>query len=157
MKKLNAHKILTLERFLPYRLSILSNCVSETIAETYGDKYALSITEWRIMAVLGEYPGASADQVCRRTQLEKSLISRAVTKLLHRKIIARRFDDKDKRRSKLSLTTLGDSVYDDLVPVSHAYEKQLMKCFNAEERKQFSQLIDRVYQQAELLKGEFEK
>ncbi|MEE8059355.1 MAG: MarR family transcriptional regulator [Pseudomonadales bacterium] len=154
MKKPAQHAILTLERFLPYRLSILSNSVSETIAGTYRDKYALSITEWRIMAILGEYPDASADEVCRRTQIEKSLVSRAVTKLLHRKLIEKEIHEQDKRRSKLTLTELGSSVYDELVPISYTYEKRLMKCFKAEERKQFSKLIDRLYQQAEILRHE---
>lgn len=151
MNKNATHKILTLERFLPYRLSILSNRVSATIAETYRDKYALSIIEWRIMAILGEYPDVSADEVCRRTQIEKSLVSRAVTKLLQRKLIGRETDEQDKRRSMLSLTNLGSSVYDELVPLSYAYERRLMKCFNAQERKQFSNLIDRLYRQAEII------
>ena len=66
--------LLTLERYLPYRLSILSNKVSGIVAQTYKDKFALSVTEWRIMAVLGEYSGISADEVSLKTQIEKSLI-----------------------------------------------------------------------------------
>ncbi|MGB2427843.1 MAG: hypothetical protein ACPH9N_09230, partial [Alteromonas sp.] len=41
-------KVLQLERYLPYRLSILSNRISSLISETYSAKFALSITEWRI-------------------------------------------------------------------------------------------------------------
>ena len=81
--------ILQLERYLPYRLSILSNRVSSRVAETYSDKFALSITEWRIMAVLGEYPGISADEVSLKTQIEKSILSRAINKLLSRHFVAR--------------------------------------------------------------------
>ena len=44
---------LRLEHFLPYRLSILTNKISASIADTYRGKFGLSITEWRIMAVLG--------------------------------------------------------------------------------------------------------
>ena len=65
------NQILQLERYLPYRLSILSNRISALISETYSVKFALSITEWRIMAVLGEYPGVSADEVSLNTQIEK--------------------------------------------------------------------------------------
>ena len=82
MKKftIENQSIITLERYLPYRLSILSNKVSSLIAETYKHKFALSITEWRIMAVLGEYPGTSADEVSSKTQIEKSILSRALNK-----------------------------------------------------------------------------
>ena len=60
-KKNTDRRILTLERYLTYRLSILSKRASGRIAETYGDEFAISVTEWRIMAVLGEYLGISAD------------------------------------------------------------------------------------------------
>ena len=142
-------EILQLERYLPYRLSILSNRISALISETYSAKFALSITEWRIMAVLGEYPGVSADEVSLKTQIEKSILSRAISKLLHRKLLERAFDPADKRRSMLRLTETGLSVYDELVPISYDYEQQLLTCFNDSESQQFSELIDRLYAHAE--------
>ena len=51
---------LDLEHFLPYRLSVLSNRVSETISATYRDRYGLAVTEWRVIAILGRHPGATA-------------------------------------------------------------------------------------------------
>ena len=148
-KNKKAQQILQLERYLPYRLSILSNRISALISETYSAKFALSITEWRIMAVLGEYPGVSADEVSLKTQIEKSILSRAISKLLQRKLLEREFDPADKRRSMLRLTKAGLSVYDELVPISYDYEQQLLTCFSDAESKQFSELIDRLYEHAE--------
>ena len=153
MKK-TTHLILTLERFLPYRLSILSNKVSAIIAETYHDKFALSITEWRIMAVLGEYPGISADAVSLKTQIEKSILSRAINKLLQRNLIKREFEVNDRRRSILTLTKTGLFVYDEIVPVSYQYERALLECFSKQERAQFSELIDRLYHHADTVSGD---
>ena len=48
-------KPLQLEAFLPYRLSLLSNAISGAIAAVYGDKFAISMTEWRILMILAEY------------------------------------------------------------------------------------------------------
>lgn len=151
MKKINKKDILTLERYLPYRLSILSNKVSGLIAETYRHKYALSITEWRIMAVLGEYPDVSADEVSSKTQIEKSMLSRAISKLLSRQLIGRSFDKNDRRRSILRLTKTGLSVYKELVPLSYEYERRLLDCFSDGEREQFSELLDRLYSHTDKL------
>ena len=148
-KSLQPHKILQLERYLPYRLSILSNRISALISEIYSDKFALSITEWRIMAVLGEYPDVSADEGSLKTQIEKSILSRAINKLVQRKLLQREFDPLDRRRSMLRLTATGLSVYDEVVPVSYDYEKALVSCFTDAEREQFSEFIDRLYQHAE--------
>ncbi len=114
--------VLNLERYLPYRLSILSNKISSKIAETYSDKFALSITEWRIMAVLGEHPDVSADEVSFKTQIEKSILSRAINKLHSRHLIAREFNPSDKQRHMLTLTETGLSVYEEIVSVSYEME-----------------------------------
>jgi DNA-binding MarR family transcriptional regulator len=98
------------------------------------------------MAVLGEYPGVSADEVSLKTQIEKSILSRAISKLLQRKLLEREFDPADKRRSMLRLTETGLSVYDELVPISYDYEQQLLTYFSDAESKQFSELIDRLYE-----------
>lgn len=146
--------VLTLERFLPYRLSILSNCISGIIAETYKDKFALSITEWRIMAVLGEYPGSSADEVSVKTQTEKSIVSRALQKLLARHLVSREVHESDRRRQNLSLTKTGLEIYQQVVPVSYGYEDRLQECFTKEERDMFDRLIDRLYEHASTIELE---
>lgn len=142
---------LTLERYLPYRLSILSNKISGIVAETYKDKFALSITEWRIMAVLGEYQGISADEISVKTQIEKSILSRAISKLLKRNLIERKVATDDRRRSEIYLSETGKAVYQEIVPLSYDYEERLLSCFSETEREQFSELIDRIYKHADEL------
>ncbi|NMH60500.1 MarR family winged helix-turn-helix transcriptional regulator [Alteromonas ponticola] len=143
--------ILKLERFLPYRLSILSNKVSSLVADIYKDKFAISITEWRIMAVLGEYPDISADEISAKTQIEKSILSRSVSRLLKRKLIERDMAKEDRRRSVIRLSATGKSVYDEIVPLSYEYERALLKCLSQAEQAQFSALIDQLYEHASSL------
>ena len=52
------HAILELDRFLPYRLSVLSNRISQDIARLYVERFGLGITEWRVLAVLGRHDDA---------------------------------------------------------------------------------------------------
>jgi DNA-binding MarR family transcriptional regulator len=146
------NSLLTLERYMPYRLSIVSNKVSSIVAQTYKDKFALSITEWRIMAVLGEYPRASADEISVKTQIEKSLISRAISNLLKRKLVERNTAKDDKRRSEVSLSKTGYEVYAEVVPMSLEYEQALLNCLSSEEQVQLSEMIDRLYDHAQTLK-----
>lgn len=151
MPKFPATPVLTLERYLPYRLSILSNKVSSLVAQTYKDKFAISVTEWRIMAVLGEYPGISADEISVKTQIEKSILSRAIARLLKRHFIIRETADSDKRRSVITLSDTGMAVYKEVVPLSQQHEEDLLRCFSPEEQALFNELIDRLYKHAESL------
>lgn len=151
MATLPDSSILKLERYLPYRLSILSNKISSLVAQTYKDKFALSITEWRIMAVLGEYPGISADEISAKTQIEKSILSRAIAKLLKRHLIERSIAADDKRRSEIVLSDTGAAVYKEIVPLSYQHENDILQCLSEKEQRQFSDLLDRLYQHAERL------
>lgn len=98
--------------------------------------------------MLGEHPDVSADEVSFKTQIEKSILSRAINKLLSRHLIAREFNPSDKRRSMLTLTETGLSVYEEIVPVAYGMEQELLACFNKEDQEQFSVLVDRLYDHA---------
>lgn len=141
-------KPLQLEAFLPYRLSLLSNAISGAIAAVYGDKFAISMPEWRIMMILAEYPDISADEVCRRTKIEKSVVSRAVARLLKRHLINREVDEKDRRRSILRLSETGLSVYDEVMPIARDYEAKLLSDLSAGELETFNDMIDRLMEKA---------
>lgn len=141
-------KPLQLEAFLPYRLSLLSNAISGAIAAVYGDKFAISMPEWRIMMILAEYPDISADEVCRRTKIEKSMVSRAVARLLKRHLINREVDEKDRRRSILRLSETGLSVYDEVMPIARDYEAKLLSDLSAGELETFNDMIDRLMEKA---------
>ena len=46
-------------------------------AEKDGKRFALTIPEWRVIAILGRFPGLSAVEVAERTMLDKVAVSRA--------------------------------------------------------------------------------
>ena len=48
---------LVLDDFIPYRLSVTSNLVSDGIARTYEALFGLTIAEWRLVAVIAEGQG----------------------------------------------------------------------------------------------------
>jgi len=117
-------------------------------AATYQDKFAISMSEWRIMAILAEYPDLSADEVCQRTQIEKSVVSRAVARLLKRHMIIRQIDDEDRRRSILRLSETGLSVYDEVMPIAENFEKKLIAKLSKQERLTLLSLLDKLQKEA---------
>src|SRR6185312_2251072 len=70
------HAPLELERFVPYQLSIVSNTVSQAIADDYQARHDLGVTEWRVMAVLARFDGLSAREVAERTAMDKVAVRR---------------------------------------------------------------------------------
>jgi DNA-binding MarR family transcriptional regulator len=131
---------LHLEKFLPYRLSVLSNTVSGAIAASYFLHFGLSIPEWRVMAVLAATPGLSAAEVTARTAMDKVAVSRAVATLLAAGRLRRTTVPADRRRTHLQLTTAGERVYAQVVPMALEYERRLVASLSARDRV----LLDRI-------------
>ena len=140
----NGHATLDLEHFVPYRLSVLSNRISETISGYYRQRFGLAVTEWRTMAVLGRYQGLSASEVAERTAMDKVAVSRAVARLLQRGFLQRETHGDDRRRSVLALSEAGFAVYDQVAPMTLECEQQLLSTLDAAERAQLEVLLDKL-------------
>ena len=138
------HAELRLERFLPYRLSVLSNRVSQDIARLYSARFNLTITEWRVMAVLGHEGGLSANTVAERTAMDKVAVSRAVSALMAKKILNRQTDPADARRSILKLSAKGYGVFDQIVPLALAYERRILASLEPAEQSQLLAILDKL-------------
>jgi len=142
---------LILEDFLPYRLSVVSHTISTTIAKVYEKRFGVSIPEWRVIAILGRFPGLSAVEVADRTMLDKVAVSRAVTKLIRNDRIDRQFADADRRRSILNLSEDGRKVHDEIAPLALEFEHDLLQGMTEEDYDTFNNVIDRLLAKARLL------
>ena len=136
--------VLDLDEFLPYRLSVLSNTISSVLADAYSSRYGLSIAEWRVMAILGRFPGSSAGEVAERGAMDKVTVSRAVSRLLTAGRIRRRIADADRRRSILELSPDGWKIYRRIAPVLLSYESDLLSGLSATERQQLDRMLRRL-------------
>ncbi len=142
----DTHALLDLEHFLPYRLSVLSNRISQTIAETYVERFGIAIPEWRVIAVLGRHPGLSANGVAVRTAMDKVAVSRTLARLLERGIVQRDTHGDDRRRSVLELSAAGYRIYDDVVPLALGRERDLLAHFSDEDVQQLDALLTKLGQ-----------
>jgi DNA-binding MarR family transcriptional regulator len=144
---------LHLEHFVPYRLSVLTNIVSMSIAEAYEREFGLSIPQWRVVAVLARYPDLSAIEVAERTAMDKVAVSRAVQGLLARRRLLRTYDSGDRRRTRLRLSAAGQSVYTRVAPLALSYEKKLLDALSPTDRRALDRLLGRLVERARRLSG----
>ncbi len=135
---------IALESFLPYQLSVIASRVSRGLARLYAVRFDLTVPEWRIMTVLGRFPGVSANEVCELTAMDKVRVSRGVARLLQFGRIRRDADPRDRRRSKLYLSDEGREVYDEIVPVAHAYQDKLMADLDSNEVRVLEKLLAKI-------------
>jgi len=147
-----ALSVFELEHFLPYRLSLLTNTVSQGISTSYRGKHDISITEWRILAVLGRFPGLAASEIVERTAMDKVSVSRAVKALVEKDLVQRLTDPADRRRMSLHITPgPGQRVLQTVVPLALQYEKQLLSALNPAEQKALSKALKKLQAKASSL------
>lgn len=142
-----------LEHYLPYRLSLLSNTVSQGIAHRYQQDHDISVTEWRVVVMLGRYPGSTASEVVERTAMDKVSISRAVHSLVGKGFLQRRTDPDDRRRMLLFLTRgRGKKELESIVPLAAAYEIELLESLEPNEQAALDALLGKLQKGAEALR-----
>ena len=147
----NNDKELILDEFFPYRLAILSHTVSTLIARAYDQRFGLTIPEWRVIAILGRFPGLSAVKVAERTMMDKVAVSRAVTKLIKSGRVDREFAAADRRRSILNLSLDGRQVHDEIALLALRIEDDLLHGLTDDQIRTLNDVIERLLARARLI------
>jgi DNA-binding MarR family transcriptional regulator len=126
---------LTLEEFVPYRLSVASNAVSTRISQSYRKRFKLKVAEWRLIAIL---------DIGKAGELDKITVSRAASALLKRGLVAQDRNPEDGRSHFLSLTAEGKALYEQIVPAAKGMEEALLAKFSAEDRARLVSLLRQI-------------
>lgn len=136
---------LVLGNFFPYRLSVLAQVVSGSVAEIYTGRFELRRAEWRVLAALGEHQPMSAKEIAAYTHMEKMPVSRAITALKSRELVEQKVDERDRRYSRLSLTEEGMAMYAEIVPGVLEREKALLASLDEHELAALESVIAKLH------------
>jgi DNA-binding MarR family transcriptional regulator len=129
--------------FLPYRLSVAAGAVSRRFAARYSAEAGLSIPEWRVLAHLAAQSPVSVRDVTQRVSLDKSVVSRAATRLEGLGFISRSAHDGDQRLVALELTGTGHALMARLGRIAEAFQAELVAELGPEAAA-FGRALDRL-------------
>lgn len=144
---------LKLDAYLPYRLSVASNAVSQLIARAYEDRFGLTIPQWRLCCVLAEDGGMTQGGIVARTGMDKVTVSRAVQGLANRRLIERSDHHADGRSHMVALTDQGRQLHAEVAPLALAYEAALISGLTPEDVALLKRLLARLQGAADALSG----
>lgn len=147
---MDASPRIALDHFVPFRLNRLAAEVSRALGRVYGERFGIDIPEWRVIATLGDQERARAQDIAVSTRMHKSMVSRAVNRLMELGWVARSANAKDRREAPLRLTETGQEVYQQLVPIVLDYQDRLLEDLSAGERRMLDRLLDKLEQRLDL-------
>jgi DNA-binding MarR family transcriptional regulator len=140
----NADVALKLEEFLPYRLNVCANLVSEALSRIYAERYKIGVPEWRVLVTLGQFGMMTAKAIGHHSHMHKTKVSRAVALLERRKLIARRANRADLREAFLSLTPAGRDIYSELAPIALEFADKLMETVDPADRAALTRALGKL-------------
>lgn len=143
-----------LSSFLPYRLAVLSESVSQCIAQVYRERFGLTRDEWRVLAALAEAGKVKTSTVIVNTTLEKMQVSRAVSRLERDGLLERMPDPDDGRGWLLRLLPAGRALYAKVVPMVQAREQFLLNALDPHEQEALHQALNKLQERARQLNAQ---
>ena len=111
--------------FSPYRLTVAAQKLSDAFARQYRDQFGISNPEWRVLVHLSQSDGTSVRDIEARVAMEKSKVSRAAKRLEKAGYISKKINETDRRLLHLHLTSKGQSLMTDLLPLADRFQQEI--------------------------------
>jgi DNA-binding MarR family transcriptional regulator len=105
------------ENFTPRLIALLSNALVWRESHELRRRFGLGTNDWRVLSVLAIRPGASATEVTEFIGVNKAVVSKSVTTLAERELIA--LVDGPRGSRPLYLTPAGAQMHAEMLPVSN--------------------------------------
>ncbi len=134
-----------LSEFLPYRLAVVSERVSRRLAVDYGSSHGLSVAEWRVLVHLRQSGAVSVRDIEAYTNLEKSRVSRAVSRLQDARLVKKHISAEDARLVEIALTQEGRDVLRDILQNAMATEARLLEGVSEDDLWTFFNVIEHFH------------
>lgn len=134
-----------LAEFLPYRIAVLSERVSRRLSLIYGAEAGISVAEWRVMVHLSRCREVSVREIHNCVNLDKSRVSRAVSRLTGAGLVVKTGSDTDQRLLSISLTSDGRAVLGRILPPALDYEQRLLAALSDTEQAALGSILEKLH------------
>jgi len=146
---------LDLERYVPAFVTFIANKLSRSATAFYQKRFGVNVTEWR-MSLLAIEPGITASRICHVIGFDKGPVSRTLTIMQNRDLIAIKTDPRDGRSHSISLTPKGWKTHDAVIVAALERERRLLACLRKDEREVLIDLLRRIHSNLGAVTGQVE-
>ena len=127
-----------------YRIAVLSNWYRGPGYKSIEQKFGLTEPECSVLFCVGHADHLTATDVCNITGRPKNSMSRAISLLIEKKLLARTTDDLDGRKKRLLLTPKGRALYEKIVPIFLKAEQDIVQPLTPSELSDLDRLLSKM-------------
>jgi MarR family transcriptional regulator, temperature-dependent positive regulator of motility len=130
--------------WLSFRINYLALRFNLPVYGRIAGEYGLSRPEYLVLYSLYLSDGIAASDVCATAGFPKNTISRAIHRLVRRRLVRRSLDRRDRRSYVLHLTADARRILDDSVPPMVDHEKRMLSGLTRSEQETLSRLLAKL-------------
>jgi DNA-binding MarR family transcriptional regulator len=142
---------LALQEFIPYKLAVVANRLSQSIGSLFEQQHGIQIPEWRILMTLHSCGALAPNEVVEHTSMDKVRVSRAQRRLIELGLISAVSDPSDGRRLVLLLTRTGVKMCAAIIPQARETEAWFLSVLTPSERRTLDKVLSRLLARSEEL------
>jgi DNA-binding MarR family transcriptional regulator len=137
-----------IDSFVPYQLyRVTAKLNAKLMAKLKATN--INPSQWRVLSVLKAYGVLSLSQIVELTLMEQPTVSRVVAQMEHDGRLVRRPSPTDSRVLEISLTEVGVSAFNEIVPTALRHQELGFKGFSRKEIETFCGMLARIEENLE--------
>ena len=133
-----------LDSFIAFQVSNLNMALNIQSTAIIKQLSTLSLTEWRVVSLIGSEPRSTSGYLCKKANMDKGLFSRRLKNLASEGYVAMCEDKEDHRLQHLRLTDKGQEVYDRVLPAMMKRQAYLENTLNEQELASLFDILERL-------------
>jgi DNA-binding MarR family transcriptional regulator len=140
-----------LDQLFNNRLSRLLASSSAPSIRLFEGGYGVSRREWRLVGLVAVYGAMSPSELAERAHLERPRVSRVLTGLVQRGLLARVGLPNDRRRARVEITPAGRRLYEEVFPQLVRLHERVLSALSPQQVVEFDAMLVLLTEQAEIL------
>jgi len=130
--------------WLSFRLNFIAFRFNDPVYRWIETRYGLVRPEFVALYAVGLKEGVAAKNIVASSGLPKNTLSRAVQKLLQRRLLKRESDPDDLRSYVLHLTAAGRKIFDETMVPMVEHQATMLAGLSEDEQRQLCTLMDKL-------------
>jgi DNA-binding MarR family transcriptional regulator len=134
----------SLDESVAYKISVIADLVARRVSHIVAGVGGLNLSQWRVLAAIGDQDGRTASQVVDMTPMDKGIVSRAVASLVMQGYLTRQASDHDGRVSHLYMTESGRKTFTSILAEIERTGATAEMIVTDPDREQLLEMLDTI-------------
>ena len=132
-----------------YKIHRLSRSLLKAAMKSAMANFDLTVPEIRVLSVISSDAPLASTAVVDISAMDKALVSRALDKLLDRRLVRVIADPRDQRKYIWTLSRSGANLAARIHALRQKRQARFLACLSADEQQIFKNMLDRLYASSE--------